>query len=458
MIQHHKKFCMKNLIFIPIILLSNFAAFAQSISINNDGSAPNASAMLDVKSTTKGMLVPRMTTAQRTAIATPAKGLLVFDTDNSSFWFYNGVAWNDLSAGGSSNNWTASGTNIYNSNTGNVGIGISTPLAPLHIKNDNEAVRIQGATPYISFNDNQGLLKGFLQSYNNDLYLGTPAANTTGTLQFYTSNTPVMTIAPTGNVGIGTTSPASLLTLQTGYNTGGFRHVGVPDIGTDSIIVSEGIGGVSAAIGTLSNHAFRINAGGTGRLQVYPTGDVVVGDNNVGSFGKFTVKTLNNSNGISHLGEGGNILATRMGGSSAGIGTFSPTHMRIFCSGRSDIFIASATGNVGIGYENYGTYKLAVNGTIRSKEIIVETANWADYVFDNDYKLTPLDKVEEYISRNKHLPNIPSAKEIEEKGLQLGDNQKKMMEKIEELTLYIIEANKKIEKLEQINREKNNQH
>ncbi|MCB0517665.1 MAG: hypothetical protein H6577_00750 [Lewinellaceae bacterium] len=66
-------------------------------SINTDGSAPNASAMLDVQSNTKGMLVPRMTTAQRTAIATPATGLLVFDTTTGGFWFYNGTAWQNLS-------------------------------------------------------------------------------------------------------------------------------------------------------------------------------------------------------------------------------------------------------------------------------------------------------------------------------------------------------------------------
>ena len=91
---------------------------------------------------------------------------------------------------------------------------------------------------------------------------------------------------------------------------------------------------------------------------------MVVGDNNAGSFGKFSVQTLNNSYGISHLGEGGNILATRMGGTSAGIGTFSPTNMRIFSNGISRILIAEATGNVGIGTDN-PTYKLSVLGNIR---------------------------------------------------------------------------------------------
>lgn len=163
----------------------------------------------------------------------------------------------------------------------------------------------------------------------------------------------------TGNIGIGTNSPTTKLTLKTPINTSGWTHIG----GADSIIVSEAIGGVSASIGTSTKHAFRINAGGEGRLQIYPTGDVVVGSNAVGSFGKFTVATPNNSYGISHLGDGGNILATRMGGTSAGIGTFSHTNMRIFANGVSSIFIAEATSNVGIGTDN-PLNKLEVIGTI----------------------------------------------------------------------------------------------
>ncbi len=68
-------------------------SFAQGVAISNDNSNPDASAMLDVKSTDKGMLVPRMTTAQRTAISNPANGLLVFDSTTGSFWFYSSSTW-----------------------------------------------------------------------------------------------------------------------------------------------------------------------------------------------------------------------------------------------------------------------------------------------------------------------------------------------------------------------------
>jgi hypothetical protein len=253
----------------------------------------------------------------------------------------------------------------------------------------------------------------------------------------------------TNNVGIGTNTPATKLTIQTPINTTGWTHVG----GADSIIVGEGIGGVSAAIGTFTNHAFRLVAGTAGKVSLYPTGEVTVGTNSTPSFGRFTVETPNNSFGISHTSTGGNILATNIGGTSAGIGTFSFTNMRIFSNSVSCILIAAATGNVGIGTDN-PTYKLSVNGNIRSKEVVVETG-WADYVFQKNYKLPSLRDVEKYIEVNKHLPNIPSAAEIEANGLHLGDTQKKMMEKIEELTLYLIEANKRIEKLEQLIKEKN---
>jgi len=106
-------------------------------------------------------------------------------------------------------------------------------------------------------------------------------------------------------------------------------------------------------------------------------------------------------------------------------------------------------GNVGIGTVNPST-KLAVNGDIRSREVVVETANWPDYVFKKDYPLQNLSDLEAYIRRNGHLPNIPSAAEIENQGQKLGDIQKKLMEKIEELTLYILQQQKQINELRRI--------
>jgi hypothetical protein len=113
------------------------------------------------------------------------------------------------------------------------------------------------------------------------------------------------------------------------------------------------------------------------------------------------------------------------------------------------------TGNVGIGTTN-PTHTLTVSGTIRAKEIIVDDANWPDYVFTDDYHLQPLDTVERHIQTHKHLPGIPSAQEIAKTGVSLGEMQTLLLAKIEELTLHQIELNKRLnaqdEKLEQQSR------
>lgn len=114
----------------------------------------------------------------------------------------------------------------------------------------------------------------------------------------------------------------------------------------------------------------------------------------------------------------------------------------------------TSTGNVGIGTANPGTFKLAVNGKIGARQIHVTLQNpFPDYVFDSKYKLRSLYNLENYINQNKHLPGIPSAAEVEKNGgIDLGQMNTKLLEKVEELTLYIIEINKKVEKLEKENK------
>ena len=100
-------------------------------------------------------------------------------------------------------------------------------------------------------------------------------------------------------------------------------------------------------------------------------------------------------------------------------------------------------GNVGIGTTNPNGWKLAVNGNIRAKEIKVET-DWSDFVFENDYTLPTLQEVENHIKEKGHLKDIPSAKEVEKNGIFLGEMDSKLLQKIEELTLYTIQQEKKI--------------
>jgi len=106
----------------------------------------------------------------------------------------------------------------------------------------------------------------------------------------------------------------------------------------------------------------------------------------------------------------------------------------------ANVLIAPSGGNVGIG-TTYPQYPLSVNGTVQAKEVLVNTG-WSDYVFGPGYRLAPLSEVADYISANGHLPEIPSAKEVKEKGVSLGEMQSKLLAKIEELTLHMIEAEK----------------
>jgi hypothetical protein len=114
-------------------------------------------------------------------------------------------------------------------------------------------------------------------------------------------------------------------------------------------------------------------------------------------------------------------------------------------------FVLFDNGNVGIGAYNIenASAKLTVKGDIHAREVLVTlSAGGADFVFDESYDLPRLNDIEDYISTNKHLPDIPSAKQMQEDGLDLGDMQIKLLQKVEELTLYIIEQDKKIKKLE----------
>lgn len=116
--------------------------------------------------------------------------------------------------------------------------------------------------------------------------------------------------------------------------------------------------------------------------------------------------------------------------------------MKFFTNGKSRM-VLHHDGNVGIGTDSPKN-KLDVAGTIRATEVKVETG-WADFVFDKDYKLSSLEEVESHIKKYKRLPDIPSEAQVKEEGVGLGEMQVKLLQKIEELTLYVIEQNKKLE-------------
>jgi len=360
----------------------NKTAVAQSVGIGTN--TPASSAMLHINSTTKGLLIPRLTSAQRSAIASPVAGLQVYDTNTNGFWYYNGSAWFQMGAGGGSSYWDINGSgSIYNNNTGNVGIGTQFPGEKLTVNGDGS---FTGNTVVLDYNEQAGYFYT-----GGAIYLTSPLSSTEqlglridgNKLQSYILDTndpsvddrtgPFVINPLGGNVAIGTnlSFPNSKFTLQTD-----------DDYATAMTIR---------------------NPSGSASFEAYVGGPI-----------------------------NGNIIS---------LGTQGNMPIAIFTNGANRVFINSA-GNVGIGTDN-PTYKLSVRGNIRSNEVVVETG-WADYVFAADYKLKTLDEVEAFILQHKHLPNIPSAAEIEKNGLSVGDTQKRMMEKIEELTLYIIQLKKEM--------------
>ena len=174
------------------IVLGNGSA---NVGIGN--SSPAASALLDLTSTTQGMLAPRMTTTQRRAISSPATGLIVFDNTVDSLYIYNGTAWANISvaASGSASPWTTSGHAIYNNNTSYVGIGKTNPSYELDVKGPvNTDSILTGGTTVLSTKGSEntilGLSAGIRNSGTGNTFLGyfTGNKNTTGNNNYFSGS------------------------------------------------------------------------------------------------------------------------------------------------------------------------------------------------------------------------------------------------------------------------------
>lgn len=252
-----------------------------------------------------------------------------------------------------------------------------------------------------------------------------------------------------GNVGIGTTNPGAKLslygTIAESWNSGiefnreggGKGKIVVDDQGMKFRTVVDGDG-----------FYFRDNSNNTS-LFIKDGGNIGVGTTN--PLTKFHINgrgiTLNRDS------EYGQFIDFKRNDVNtwqihAGIGVNQDIFSIRDGSGSSKLSILQS-GNVGIGTTNPGAWKLAVNGNIRAKKVKVE-AGWSDFVFYNDYNLPTLIEVENHIKLKGHLKDIPSAKEVAENGIFLGEMNAKLLQKIEELTLYTIQQQKEIERLKLI--------
>jgi len=211
----------KTLFIITILVFLSINGFAQ-VAINETGASPDPSTILDLQSTTKGFLVPRVTSAERNLIETTQSGLLVYDTDTESFWYYDSsqVGWVELGSDTNSG-WAISGNNTYSSVSGNVGIGTTNPSSKLQIRNGNLSLISQNADAYIklSSDEEEDITPAYIWSENAK---GFAVGSTPGTPQLLVN-------AATGKVGIGTSNPNEILTIRNG-------NISAVSEGSDSFI------------------------------------------------------------------------------------------------------------------------------------------------------------------------------------------------------------------------------
>lgn len=314
-------------------------------------------------------------------------------TDYTGFYFeYNTIT----------NNHLSNGNAVI---VGNLGIGVANPQTRLHINgairggDTNGALRINTIKDGVQGNVKVGRTDNYDITTDRSYFLFDKAIRTstgqvgsTWNLSLQTAGTTRMTILNSnGFVGIGTTTPGQALTVK-------------------------------------------------GNLSVSPTGTTAVETNN----GNLMITKPAASGQYINLSRSGNAswsIGTVYNSNTFAIGQGNATD----ASFTTPIFNITTTGNVGIGAVA-PQYKLDVAGTIRAAEVkIVSINQFADFVFDKNYELPALKEVNNFIQKNGHLPNIPSAKEVKENGINLVEMQVKLLQKVEELTLYALDQQKHIE-------------
>jgi hypothetical protein len=346
---------------------------------------------------------------------------------------------------------------------GDIGIGVSAPVSRIHVAGFGDQILTLHKMSSGSGKVGLDLLRGSEFSATDWRIV-----NDGGKLRFYdnsdnfqTAGDLDMTITNAGRVGIGIDAPNAALhvigsELVSGTGEGYFQ-VGSP---TGSHLRFDG-NEMLARNGDNSSLLFLQYWGGDLSLCYDNNGQVGIGT-------LFPVTKLQIiGGGDASLASGGELVLGATTGANMALdgneilarnnGAVAPLYLQV--SGGDLMLIPNETGQVAIGVASLGnlpdpTYLFVVDGKILVEEVRVElSGNWPDYVFHDSYDLLPLDVLENEIETLGHLPGMPAALNVEEEGFELGDMQRIMLEKIEELTLYVIDLNKNINALKAKNKQ-----
>ncbi|GCC50449.1 hypothetical protein SanaruYs_06640 [Chryseotalea sanaruensis] len=293
--------------------------------------------------------------------------------------------------------WNPNGAttgNIYY-NGGNVGIGESSPSSPLHIKsNINRTLRLD----FIGLSEGNSYTWQSFSANSVEQWRIIGKENDNASLEFYNkSGVSRLSLLQNGNIGIGVSQPGAKLEVNGNINVGSPNSV-VLGYGATLSFLGASLNGDPLWISRYNNSANKSEL----RLNL--------GDDFGQQEDMFTIGT--------HHWNGGE---------------WKPH------------FSVHASGKVGIGTTNPDA-KLAVKGTIHAEEVKVDLqVPGPDYVFEPTYQLPSLTKIENYIKANKHLPEVPSAKEMETNGINLSEMNMLLLKKVEELTLHLIRIEKENE-------------
>jgi hypothetical protein len=304
--------------------------------------------------------------------------------------------------------WAASGTNLFYNSTNNVGIGTGTAStltsAKLNVYKSGAATSVLIGSPTTTSGNFTSLVLGTSADKNGFTFINSiKSAAATAVLGDLVLN------QNGGNVGIGVSPNAAYkLDVNGTINAKGLLVNGV-DLATGSSIWSR-TGNSIVAQGS-SAGSFTLN------LQTVTAGDAIL--------------ALSSNTGGSAI-----IKASKYGTEAKPL---------VFQTNDAEKMRIDGLGNVGIG-TTIPDAKLTVKGTVHANEVKVDlNVQGPDYVFEKGYDLMSLEETKAYIEANKHLPEVPSAKEMEKNGVQLGEMNLLLLKKVEELTLHLIEQNKKLE-------------